>query len=108
MGLDAILGDHHDFAVFDFADECGADDVEGAGFRTQDVAAVEPAENEWTNAQGIARANELLVGEADQGIGALKLADGLDETFGELGSLRTSDEMKDDFRIGCRLADGTL
>ena len=50
-----------------------ADDVERAGFGGEDMAAVELAENQRADAQRIAHADQLLVGQADQRIGAFDL-----------------------------------
>ena len=54
------------FAVLDVADVLGADDVERAGLRRQDRAAVELAEHQRPDAERIARADQLLVGQADE------------------------------------------
>ena len=57
---------------------------------------------------GVARADELLVGEADKGIGAFNLEQRLDEFLDEAALLAAGDEMEDDFGVGGRLADGAL
>ena len=59
------LGDDDDLAVLDVAHEARADNVERAGLRRQNVAAVEFAEDERADAERIARADQLLVGERD-------------------------------------------
>ncbi len=71
--LDAVLGGDDDFAVLDVAHEARADDVERAGLRGKDRAAVEVAEHKGADAERIARADQLLVGQADKGVGALDL-----------------------------------
>ena len=63
-----------DLAVLDVADVLCADDVERAGFRSEDRAAVELADDQRADAERIARADQFLVGEADEGVGALELA----------------------------------
>jgi hypothetical protein len=64
--LDAVLGEHHHLAVLDVAHEAGADDVERAGLRRQDRAAVELAQHQRADAERIAGADQLLVGQADE------------------------------------------
>ena len=68
-----LLGDHDDLAVLDVADEAGADDVEGAGLRGQDVAPVEFAQHQRADAERVAGADQLLVGQRDEGVGAFEL-----------------------------------
>ena len=77
--LDALLRDHHHLAVLDVAHEAGADDVEGAGLGGQDRAAVEFAQHQRADAERVAGADQLLVGERDEGVGALELPERLDE-----------------------------
>jgi len=50
-----------------------ADDVERAGFRGEDRAAVEPAEHQRADAERVARADELLVCHADERKGAFDI-----------------------------------
>ena len=83
--LEPIVRDHHAFAVLDIADEAGADDVEGAGLGGEDVAAVELAQHQRADAQRVAGADQLLVGQRHQGIGALDLLDRLDEAVDRPG-----------------------
>ena len=83
QALHALLGDDDDLAVLDVADEAGPDDVERAGLGGQDVVAVEFAEHQRADAERVARADQLLVGQADEGIGALDLAQRLDEAVDE-------------------------
>ncbi len=99
--------DHH-LAVLDLAHEIGADDVECAGLRGKYPRFAEFAEHEWPDAVGISRADQLLVGQADQGIGALHLEQSLDEFLDEALLLAAGDEVEDHFGIGGRLADGAF
>ena len=85
-----------------------ADDVERAGFRGQDRAAVEVADHQRTDAERIARADELLVGEADEGVGAFELAQALDEAVDEAVALGARHQMQDHFGVGGRLHDGAV
>ena len=61
--LHAVLVEHHDLAVLDVAHEARADDVERAGLRGEDRAAVELAEHQRADAERVARADQLLVGQ---------------------------------------------
>ena len=80
-----------------------ADDVERAGLRGQDRAAVELADHQRADAERIARADQLLVGEADEGIGAFELAQALDEAVDEAVAPRARDQMQDHLGVGGRL-----
>ena len=86
--LHAVGVDHHDLAVLDVADEPGADDVERAGLRAQDRTAVEFAEHQRADAERIAGADQLLVGQRHQRVGALDLGQRLDEAVDDLRSAR--------------------
>ena len=71
-------------------------------------ALAELAEHERPDAEGIARADQLLVGEADQSIGAFDLEQRLDEFLDEVLLLAARHEMQDHLGVGGRLADGAL
>ena len=108
VALEALAGDHHHLAILHLAHELGADDVERAGLRREHPSLAEPAEHERPDAVGIARADQLLVGEADQRIGAFDLEQRLDEFLDEALLLAARDEMEDHLGVGGRLADGAL
>ena len=57
------------------------------------------------DAERIARADKLLVGQRDQRVGALDLGQRLDETVDDLRPARARREQEHDFGIGGRLAD---
>ena len=76
-----------DLAVLHVADVFRADDVERAGLRGKDRVAVELADHQRADAERVARADELLVGQADERIGAFELAQPLDETVDEAVAL---------------------
>ena len=80
-----------------------ADDVERAGLRGEDRAAVELAEHQRADAERIARADQLLVGQADEGIGAFELAQALDEAVDEAVAPRARHQMQDHLGVGGRL-----
>ena len=100
-----LVRDHDDLAVLDVAHETGADDVERTGLGGEDVAAVELAEHQRADAERVAGADQLLVGERHEGIGALDLADRLDEAVDELRLAAAGDEVDDDLGVRRRLAD---
>ena len=104
--LHPVAVDHHHFAVLDVADEFRSDDVERAGLRAKNRAAIELAEHKRADAERIARADELLVGQRHQRVGALDLSQSLDEAIDDLGPARAGREQQHDFGIGRRLADG--
>ena len=104
--LHALGVDHDDLAVLDVADELRPDDVERAGFRAQDRAAVEFAEHQRTDAERVARADQLLVGQRDEGVGAFDLGQRLDEAIDDLRAAGARREQQHDFGVGGRLADG--
>ena len=103
--LHPVAVDDHDLAVLDVADEFRADDVERAGLRAKDRAAVELAEHERADAERIARADQLLVGQRDERVGALDLGQGLDEAVDDPAPARARREQQHDFGVGGRLAD---
>ena len=106
--LHAVIGNNDDFAIVDLADELGADDVEGAGFRTQDVSAVQFAQDERADAEGVAGADQLLVGQRHQRIGAFDGPQRVDIALDDADLLRFRHEMQDHFGVGGRLADAAL
>ena len=106
--LRAVLVEHHHFAVLHVAHVLRADDIERAGLRREDRAAVELADHQRADAERIARADQLLVGEADKGIGALELAQALDETVDEAVAARARHQMQDHLGIGGRLHHGAF
>ena len=81
--LRAILVEDDDFAVLDVAHVSRADDVERAGFRGEDRAAVELAQHQRSDAQRVARADQFLVGETNEGVGAFQLTQAFDEAVDE-------------------------
>jgi hypothetical protein len=106
--MNAIFVEDDDFAVLDVADILRTDDVECAGFRSQDRISVEPAVHEGANAVRIAGADEFLVGEAHEGIGTLELTQAFDKAINESIAPGARHQMQYDFRIGRRLHDGAF
>ncbi len=99
----AILVEHQHFTVFDVAHVGRADDVERAGFRSEHRAAVEAAEHQRADAERVAGAQQLLVGHADEGIGAFELAQPLDEAVDEAVALGARDQVQNHLGVGGRL-----
>ncbi len=87
VALDAVLGDDDDLAVLDFAQELGADHVECACLGGEHVGRAELADDERADADRVAGTDQHFVGEADEGIGAFDLADGLDEALDDAALL---------------------
>ena len=58
VAFDAVFGDDDDLAVFDLAQELGADHVERAGLGGEHIGGAEPANDERADADGIARADQ--------------------------------------------------
>ena len=108
MALRAVLVEHHDFAVLDVAHVLRADHVERAGLGGQDRAAVELAEHQRADAERVTGADQLLVGHADEGIGAFELAQALDEAVDEAVALGARDQVQDHLGVGGRLHHGAV
>ncbi len=70
--------------------------------------AVEVAEHQRTDAERIARADQFLVGQRDQRIGALDGAQRLDEAVDEAAALGLRHQMQDHFGVGGRLHHGAV
>src|ERR1700744_5699810 len=79
--------------------------VERAGFGSEDELAVEFAEDERADAERVARANELLVRQGDQGIGAFELPQRFDEALDQPPLAAAGDELQHDLGIRGRLVD---
>jgi len=89
--------DHHHLAMLDVADKARADHVEGAGLRSEDRMAIQIAEDEGADAQGIADADQLLVGDGHKGVATLDLPQGVDETVHEARPAGPGDQVQDHF-----------
>ena len=106
MAFDAGFGDDDDLAILDLAQELRADHVERAGLGGEHVGGAEPANDERADADGIARADQHLVGQTYERIGAFDLAQRFHEALDDAALLRARQQMQDDLGIGGRLADG--
>ena len=67
-----VVVDHHELAGAHLALEGRADEVERACLRRDDGVVAEPAERERAEAVRVAEGEQLPVGEADDGRGALR------------------------------------
>ncbi len=99
----AVFVEDQHLAILDVADILGADDIERAGLRGEDRTAVELAEHQRPDAERIARADQLLVGEADKSVGAFEHAQPFDEAIDEAVAVRARDQMQNDLGVGGRL-----
>src|SRR5687768_3843241 len=99
MRLRTFFVENDDLAGLDIAHVLGADNVERAGFRGEDRTAIQRTEHQWTNAEAIAGADQLLVGHADERISAFELAQPLDEPIDETIAMRPRHQMQNDFGV---------
>ena len=102
---DALVVDDDDLARLHVADEVSADDVQRAGLARQHPAAGravagDAAENKGAHAHRIAHAEQRLVGQGDQGIGADDAPQGVDQTVLDGGIERDGDEVDEHLAIG--------
>ena len=74
----------------------------------QNRAAVQLAEDQRPDAERVARADQFLVGHADEGVGAFELTQALDEAVDEPVALGARHQMKDHLGVGGRLASWRL
>ena len=101
--MSAFVVEDQDFAVLDVAHMLRADDVERAGLRRQDRATVQLAEHQRPDAERIAGADQLFVGQSDKGVGAFEGAQPFDEAIDKAVAVRPGHEVKNDLGIGGRL-----
>ncbi len=105
-GLDraqAVAVDDHDLAGLDVAHETRADDVERAALGGQDPRVLEAADAERPHAQRVAHAVQRLVGQHQQGIGALDPAQRIDDAVDHRRVFRAGDQVVDHLGVGRRL-----
>ena len=95
----------NDLAGFHLAHEVRAYDVERHRLGGENGRAREVAQYQRANAEWIARANELLVGERHQCVGPLYLRQCFHEAAHHARLTAPGDELQDRFRVGGRLED---
>ncbi len=96
------VDDDH-LARLDVAHEIGADDVERAGLRGQDPGVAELAQHQRPDAQRIAHADQSVLRQGRQRIGALDLAQRIDHAVLDGVLEAGGDEMDDHLGVGGRL-----
>lgn len=101
MDARAVQDDH--LARLDVADELRADDVQRAAFTTEHVAVADLAKHQRTYAQRIADADDHVVGQCDQRIGALDLTERFYHTVDDRAAAGGRHQMDDDLGVGGRL-----
>ena len=103
MALKTLGCNDNNLAVLHFSYEFGAYDVERTRLGGEDVGRAEAADDQRTDADGITRADQHVVGQTDEGVGTFQLAQGLNEPLDDPPFLRAGNKVKDDFRVGGRL-----
>src|SRR5690606_26890075 len=107
VALETVLRhDHHNLAVLHLPYELGADDIECARLGREHVGRAKATDYKRAEANGIARADEHVIGQTHEGIGALDLAQGFDKALDDSPLLRAGDEVEQDLRIRGRLENG--
>src|SRR5690606_33056786 len=98
--LDAFASRPHHLARLDVAHEAGAHDVERTGLRGQDRRAVQVPDHQRSDAEWVAHAVQRRGGQGDQGIGALDLAQRVDQTLDHARLPRSRDQVNDHLGVG--------
>ena len=106
--MGAVLVEDENFAVLDVAHVLGADDVERAGLGGEDRAAVELAEHQRPDAERVAGADQFLVGQPDEGVGAFEHLQAFDEAVDEAVAVRARHQMQDHLGVRGRLHHGAF
>ena len=108
VAVHALFVEHHDLAGLDVANIARADHLQRAGLGGQNRTAVELAVHQRADAERVARADQLLVGHADQRIGALDRAQRFDEAVDETAAAGLRNEVQDHLGVGGRLHHGAV
>ncbi len=98
--FDAVFGDHHHFAGFNFADKVRADDVQCAGFRRQGIPVADLAQHQRAHAQGIAHTDQLGACHGHNGKCAFDPAQGVFHAFGDVALQGSRHQVDDAFAVG--------
>ena len=102
----ALGADHQHFARLDVAHVGGADQIERAGLRADDLRVAEPSERERPEAVRIAHGDQLVLGEQHQRERARRLIDPTRMIASStLAGLRPRVEMQHHFGVAVRLED---
>ncbi len=97
--------DHRDLAPLHVAHVLGAQQVEGAGLAGDDPGAVDPADRQRTEAQGVADRDHAPGDERDQGVGAAQKAQGIDQRVDHVGRSRARRQVQDRLGVAGGLED---
>ena len=96
--------EHHELARLHVAHELGVDDVERAALGGEDAGAVaRAAEHERAHAQRVAHPDHQVLAHADERIGALDLAQRLDDAVDQRAVRTGRDEVDDHLGVARRL-----
>ena len=87
----------------DVAHEIGVDDVERAGFRGDDPRLGEAADNERPDPKRVAQADDRILRQRGERIGAFDLVERIDEPVDDRALFAGRDKMVDDFGIARRV-----
>ena len=104
-GVDAALAHGDDLARLDLALVARVDQVEGAGLGGDDHRVTDAPEDERAEAARVARGDDPILGEEDQRVGALHLAERVGDALRERGFGRGRDQVDDDLAVDRRLED---
>ena len=103
QAVEPARADHDDLAGLDVAHEIGADDVERAGLRGEDPGFAEPSEHQRPHAQRVAHADDPVLRQRHQRIGALDLAQRIDQPLDDGVFQAGRDQVDDDLGVAGRL-----
>ena len=95
--------DDDELAGLDVAHEVGADDVERAGLRCQDVGLAEPPQDQRPDAQRVAHADHHVVGQRHQRIGPFDLLQRADQPLHDAAARPGGHQVGDHLGVGRRL-----
>ena len=93
----------HDLAWIDFGNVFCIDDVERTSFRGDHECTLFSSKSKRTPAVGIARSNELILGEDHETVGTLDLLQSISSLFYLVLRPTPCNQMENDLRIGCGL-----
>ena len=103
--FDAAARDAHHFAGLDFAHVFGADQIERAGFRSDEPGAAEAAEAQRAEAARIADGVHFVARQHQQRVGAFDLIQRVGERAGEIARAAARDQVHDHFGVAGGLED---
>src|SRR5204863_480600 len=105
VGADALVRDLDQLAGLDRSQIGRADHVERHRLGGEDIGLAEPAHDQRTDAERVAAGDDALRGQADQGIGALDLLQGVDEAVEQGAVFARGDEVDNHLGVAGGLED---